>query len=60
MREIKVDEALRKGKTSLQQDLLDNEVVSEEPWGSSALGGMLKWAAALPTETGVMQASTSS
>lgn len=31
MREIKVDEALRKGKTSVQQDLLDNEVVSEEP-----------------------------
>lgn len=30
MCEIKVDEAFRKGKTSVWQDLLDNEVVSEE------------------------------
>lgn len=30
MCEIKVDEALRKGKISVQQALLDNEVVSKE------------------------------
>lgn len=30
MHEIKVDEALKKGETSVQQDLLDNEVVSKE------------------------------
>jgi hypothetical protein len=30
MHEIKVDEALRKGKTCVQQDPFGNEVVSEE------------------------------
>lgn len=37
MHEIKVDEALKKGETSVQQDLLDNEVVSKEAWRSPTL-----------------------
>lgn len=42
MCEIKVDEALRKGKTSVQQDLLDNEAVSKETLKNLEVEGTLK------------------
>lgn len=56
MHEMKVDEALREGKISVQQDPLDNEVVSEGPRRSRPpleLTG--KQAAALPAEAGVIR-----